>query len=97
MKPYRILHIIPTILCVTFFCACRQHTTGLLEQHRQYADSVYSEIKDLDVLRHLEDSLEKEGDHGSLIFLEKQLGKQLRNNSCFIEALDHTLKFNAKV
>ena len=89
MKPIRILHIIPTILCVTLFCACRQQSTGLLEQHRQYADSVYGAIKDIDLLRHLEDSLEKKDDHQSLIFLEKQLGKQLRNNSCFIEALDH--------
>ena len=89
MKLFRAQHIIPAILCATLFCACRQHSTSLLEQHRQYADSVYGEIKDLDVLRHLEDSLEKEDDHQSLIFLEKQLGKQLRNNSCFIEALDH--------
>lgn len=89
MKPFRILHIIPTILCVTLFCACRQHSSESLEQHRLYADSVYGAIKDIDQLRHIEDSLEKEDDHQSLIFLEKQLGKQLRNNSCFIEALDH--------
>ena len=63
MKPFRILHIIPTILCVTLFCACRQQSTGLLEQHRQYADSVYGAIKDIDLLRHLEDSLEKKDDH----------------------------------
>ena len=89
MKLFRSLHIIPAILCATLFYACRQHSTSSLEQHRQYADSVYGEIKDLDVLRHIEDSLEKEDDHQSLIFLEKQLGKQLRNNSNFIEALDH--------
>ena len=89
MRSFRILHIIPAILCVTLFCACRQHTTNSLEQHRQYADSVYGEIKDIEVLRQLEDSLLKENDHESLIFLEKQLGKQLRNNSCFIDALDH--------
>ena len=89
MKLFRAQHIIPAILCATLFCACRQHSTSSLEQHRQYADSVYGEIKDLDVLRHLEDSLEKEDDYQSLIFLEKQLGKQLRNNSCFIEALAH--------
>jgi AraC-like DNA-binding protein len=89
MKLFRSIHIIPAILCATLFYACRQHSTSSLEQHRQYADSVYGEIKDLDVLRHIEDSLEKEDDHQSLIFLEKQLGKQLRNNSNFIEALDH--------
>ena len=89
MTIFRTQHIIPAILCATLFCACRQHATSLPEQHRQYADSVYGEIRDLDVLKHLEDSLEKEDDHQSLIFLEKQLGKQLRNNSCFTEALEH--------
>ena len=89
MKRFRILHIILTITSVSVICACRQHSIGSLGQHRQYADSVYGAIKDIDVLRQLEDSLLREDDHESLIFLEKQLGKQLRNNSCFIDALDH--------
>lgn len=89
MKRFRILHIILIITSVSVICACRQHSIGSLGQHRQYADSVYGAIKDIDVLRQLEDSLLREDDHESLIFLEKQLGKQLRNNSCFIDALDH--------
>ena len=89
MKPFHITHILLTIASACLLCACRHHSTNLLEQHRQYADSVYGEINDIDRLRHIEDSLEKEDDHQSLIFLEKQLGKQLRNNSNFIEALDH--------
>ncbi len=70
-------------------CSCGSHDQANVSEHRQRTDSLYSTIQDIDILRHHEDSLKNEDDTETLMFVEKQLGKLLRNNSCFIEAMDH--------
>lgn len=80
-------HIL-VLLLILFLSGCQQHPKEI-EQSRHQTDSIYSAIKDINVLRHLEDSLRKENNVAELVYVEKSLGKQLRNNSFFIEALDH--------
>ncbi|MDD7257358.1 MAG: helix-turn-helix domain-containing protein [Prevotellaceae bacterium] len=69
--------------------ACKESPEVLTSHEKRQKDSIYGETDDLELLLRHADSLKKKKDFPTLAILEKNIGKMLRDDSQFIEAIRH--------